>query len=163
MRENRTSGSVRGAPGNRRPYRSNGRKPAFRTMYESLILVDPDTDISTEQVASELRDFYKGDASAPHEIKVHGQTISLCWPDYSIEICREAQPHVLDESAELAEQYAAQHPDRERISRCTCRFSTHAEDDEDLAHFNDYLFVGEAIARLGKVYRFDQSSAEFWE
>ena len=132
-------------------------------MYESLILVDPDTSISAEQVAAELRRFYAEDSDAPSEITMHGQTISLRWADYVLQVNRESLPHVLEESAEIAERYAVARSDRERIAQCTCRFSTHGEDDRDMVYFNDYLFVGEAIARLGRVYRFDPSSCEFLE
>jgi len=132
-------------------------------MYESLILVDPDTRISAEQLAAELQRFYEGDSDAPPEIALHDGTIVLRWPGYELTIDRESMPHVLEESAELARRYAVDHPERQRIARCSCRFSTHGEDDADMAHFNDYLFVGEAVARLGRVYHFDQSSSQFWE
>jgi hypothetical protein len=35
--------------------------------------------------------------------------------------------------------------------------------DPEMDHFNDSLFVGEALERLGRVYRFDQGSGEFME
>jgi len=130
-------------------------------VYESLILLDPDVDITPEQLATELRRFYGGKDWAPEELTVRGQSLLLRWPGYLFEVARESVPHVLDESAEIAAKYGAAHPDRARIARCTKRFCTQADDDPDMEHFNDYLFVGEALARLGKVYRFDQSSCEF--
>ncbi len=130
-------------------------------MCESLILVDTDANISAEALHSELLRFYADDTQAPSEINLSSQTISLRWPDYQLQVAREQLPHVLEESAEIAERFAGDHPDRERIGSCRCRFATAGDDDPDMLHFNDYLFVGEAAERLDKVYRFDQSSCEF--
>jgi hypothetical protein len=47
------------------------------------------------------------------------------------------------------------------------RASRHAlrsgERDPEMAWFNDYLFAGEALARLGIVYRFEPDTAQFLE
>jgi hypothetical protein len=131
-------------------------------MYESLVLVDPEAAVTAGQLASELRRFYAGAQDAP-EIVQSGETVSLQWSDYMLEVGESHAPHVLEESAEIAAERAAAHPDKERIARCACRFEISGPEDPDMDHFNDYLFVGEALARLGRVYRFEQASGEFLE
>ncbi len=132
-------------------------------MYECLILVDPVLSITAEQLAAELNRFYVGKAGGPSEIRHSGADVTLRWPDYELTIGRSCVPHVLKESQELAESCGAQHPDRERIALCECRFEVSGADDPDMEHFNDYLFVGEALERLGRVYRLEQASGEFVE
>ena len=130
-------------------------------MYESMILVDPDVIITTEQLADELRRFYSGKQGAPTDILHSGQDIRLRWPNYVLEIARSTLPLVVEESAEVAERFAARHPAHDRIASCACRFEMSGDDDPDMEHFNDYLYVGEALARLGRVYCFDQGSCGF--
>jgi hypothetical protein len=132
-------------------------------MYEGLVLIDPDSAISPEDLARELRRFYAGDAEAPFDIAVFGGEVTLRWPDFVFVAGFSAEPHVREESAELAEQFAARHPDRERIARCAERFELSGDSDPELLHFNDSLFVGEALRRLGRVYRFDPLTEAFLE
>ena len=130
-------------------------------MYESLILVDNDSTITTDDLLAELQRFYADDKHAPLEISAASQTITLRWDGYVLQVAREELPHVVEESTEIAEQFAGAHPANDRIAQCKCRFATSGDDDLDMMRFNDYLFVGEALERLGTVYRFDQSTCEF--
>jgi hypothetical protein len=130
-------------------------------MYESLILVDNASQITTRQLLDELRSFYANDPHAPADLFASSATITLRWPDYVLQVAREELPHVIEESAEIASRFGNAHPNQQRIAACRCRFSTSGDNDPDMMHFNDYLFVGEALERLGVVYRFDQSTAEF--
>ena len=70
-------------------------------MYECLILRDPETDVTTEQLAAELRRFYKGEAGSPDEVAVSGHDLSVRWAGYTLQVGRSSLPHVLEESAEL--------------------------------------------------------------
>ena len=132
-------------------------------VYESLILLDPETQITTDQLAAELQRFYKDKPGSPAELAVAGEGLSLKWPGYTLEIGRSALPHVLEESVELAAEFGEERPDQARIAQCHTRFEVSGDDDPDMEHFNDYLFVGEAVLRLGRAYRFDQAAGEFLE
>lgn len=130
-------------------------------MYESLNLVDPDSNITIDALLEELQRFYAADKHAPKSITGASSTITLRWPDYEMVVTRERLPNVLEESQEIAGRFGTAHEKRERIALCDCRFVTRGDDDPDMLHFNDYLFIGEALERLGTVYRFDQSACEF--
>ena len=130
-------------------------------MYESLILVDNESNITADALLAELQCFYASDKHAPLEISKASQTITLRWSDYELQVAREQLPHVVEESAEIAAQFGVDHPAKDRIAQCECRFCTSGDDDPEMIHFNDYLFVGDALERLGIVYRFDQSTCEF--
>jgi hypothetical protein len=130
-------------------------------MYRSLVLVDPASHISTEQPCDELRRFYAGDDRAPGRIDLSDQTVTLHWAGYTLMAARQAAPHVLMESQEIADKFAQNHVARDRIARCAARFELSGGRDPEMAWFNDYLFVGEALARLGIVYRFEPDTAQF--
>ncbi len=132
-------------------------------MYEGLVLIDADSRITPEALVIELRRFYAGNPEAPTDIVVLDSVVTLSWPDYWLKAGWSSAPHVLEESAGLAERAGAHHPDRQRIARCASRVELSGDADPDMLRFNDYLFVGEALARLGNVYRFDQASDEFLE
>jgi hypothetical protein len=132
-------------------------------MYRSLVLVDPASDIASAQLGDELRRFHAGRDRAPRHVDVSDQTVTLRWAGYALTAVRESAPHVLIESQEIAGSFAGHHPARDRIARCAVRFALSGGPDPDMAWFNDFLFVGEALARLGTVYRFDPDAAEFLE
>jgi hypothetical protein len=133
---------------------------AVPRMYEALVLVDPQTDISVEQLVSELENFYSSSAKRP-SISRSGDLITLAWPGYALEVGRSSLPDVLEESAELARSFAASHPEKSRISCAKTRFELSGDEDPDMDYFNDFLFVIEALQRLGNVYHFDPGAGEF--
>jgi hypothetical protein len=132
-------------------------------MYESLILVDSRNDISIESLSQELIRFYGATKSPAPIVTVKGSSILLTWPNYKFQIYRSSLPHVVLESEEIANRFGKGRPDSRQIANCAVRFEVMGEDDPDMVHFNDYLYIGEAAERLGKVYRFDQSSTEFFD
>lgn len=71
------------------------------------------------------------------------------------------QPHVLEESIEIASEFAADRPDRAAIAKTSCRFELSSDDDPDMDHFNDMLFLCHAMESLGPMYIFDPQEGEF--
>jgi len=130
-------------------------------MYQSLVLIDPESSISAEQLYDELCRFYDGKHGAPDHIDLSDQTVILRCPGYALEAVGETAPHVLVESQEIANRYAQHHPARERIAGCAARFLLSGGFDPGMLRFNDYLFVGEALARLGTVYRLEPGTGQF--
>lgn len=131
------------------------------SVYEGLVLIDPDSSITARQLADELRRFYAGTSDAPVAIDEEDDVVTLRWAGYVLEVGRSCAPHVREESQELADEFASGHPDHARIAQCACRFEMSGDDDPDMDRFDDSLFVGEALERLGRVYRFDPATSEF--
>jgi hypothetical protein len=71
------------------------------------------------------------------------------------------QPHVLEESKEIAEQFAAAHPSRVAIGKAACRFELTSDDDPEMDHLNDMIFICQAAEAIGHVYIFDPQAGEF--
>lgn len=130
-------------------------------MYEGLIMLDRDSEFSVEAFQAELERTFLGKPGAPSEIAVQGSQITLQWGAYALRLHRSAGPNVLEESAEIAESCGEGHPERERIAECRVRFELVGDEDPELNHLPDALLAGEAAARCGRVYRFDEESQEF--
>lgn len=71
-------------------------------MYEALILVDPSSVVSAQQLAHGLEQFHKDKEGAPSSIEIDGDVVSLRWPAYEMRVALCALPHVLEESEEMA-------------------------------------------------------------
>ena len=132
-------------------------------MYRALLLVDPENDISLEQARAAIEAFYEGKAGAPIEIVREPSQIVLRWDRFSLWLGKSQQAHVIEESEELATSAGREHPARERIARCRARFEIETDDNPHMDHLNDFLFAGEVVARLGKVYRFHPGRGGFVE
>lgn len=57
-------------------------------------------------------------------------------------------PHVLLESAELAERHGANRPNRQELAHCARRFEIAYELREDMDNFNTVCFIEHALQRL---------------
>jgi len=130
-------------------------------MYESLLLIDEDSDLPLAAFADAIRTSLSGSTDGLPRINTSEHEILVNWPSFALTLCKEDEPHVAEESAELAGRYARNHPDRERIARCQRRYSVSADPDPDMDHFNDYVFVCNAAEKLARVYVFDSQSGEF--
>jgi hypothetical protein len=130
-------------------------------MYEALLLIEPSTALTIENLRAELAKFYKAVPEKPGSIQLSGSEIQLVWPDFTLIVSYSDSPHVIEESRAIAKQFAQAHEARERIQQCWARFEVAGNDDPAMEHFNDYLFIVEAAQRLGTVYAFDPISGEF--
>jgi hypothetical protein len=50
---------------------------------------------------------------------------------------------------------------RAAIARARCRFELTSDDDPDMDHLNDMIFICQAAAAIGQVFIFDPQSGEF--
>ena len=129
-------------------------------MYETLILVDDTAEVSADALSHALAEFA---SRSPIELQVHrsGGNFRVLVSGFSLRIHRNSLPEVLEESAEIAANFASGKPEQAAIARCGVRFEIDADDDPSMDFFNDYCLIVEAIEGLGRVYTFDQASAEF--
>jgi hypothetical protein len=127
--------------------------PSMDFVYKALLLVPADISCGLDGIARELRNFYgKGASENAPRFEEAGSTLKLVFPKLQFVIHYSALPHVLVESGEIAELFAAAHRDRAKIAGCASRFEVHSEgQDESMEFFNDFLFVVEAGQRLGRL------------
>jgi len=130
-------------------------------MYRALLLIDQRNPVTIENLKAELDKFYESDPGQPESIKLIGSEVQLVWPGFALTVNYSDKPHVIEESREIAEQFAQAHEARERIQLCRTRFEVAGDNDLAMDHFNDYLFIIEAAQRLGAIYAFDPTTCEF--
>ncbi len=130
-------------------------------MYQTLILIDPDATITSDAIEAALEKIYPRTSDASPVVTRSGSTFKVTWPGFFLELHRSELPHVLEESEEIAQQFASGRPEQDRISRCDSRVEIAGGDDPGMDYFNDYCVVVGEIEGLGTVYTFDQGSAEF--
>ncbi len=130
-------------------------------MYESLVLIHPDTPITSAAFASELRRYYERSEQPPTIVECSESRLEIRFTDCIFYVDHDRSAHVVEESAELAEEFGEDTGKQDRIAACTSRFDIRADDDPDMNYFNDYLYIVESCQRLGEVYPFDTSSATF--
>lgn len=85
-----------------------------------------------------------------------GSSLALTFGDWKMRVHFSNAEHIRKEAAEIAERYA-----KPEIASCDARFEIYADDDPDDAHYNDHLYVLEALATLPGAHVFDMALGEF--
>ena len=87
--------------------------------------------------------------------------MKITWPGFSLDLYHAKEGHVVEESAEIAANYAKGKAKAEAIAACKERIEIAGDEDPAMDHFNDYCYIVGAIEKLGVVYTFDSGSASF--
>jgi len=130
-------------------------------LYETLILVAPSSSIHDDHVASALAQLYPESNSPSPTITNKGSYYCISWPQFTFELGLSKLPHVIEESKEIADQFAKGLPQQDLIAQCFSRVELVGDDDPEMQYFNDYCYIVEAIEKLGTVFTFDQGSCKF--
>lgn len=127
-------------------------------MYDALVLVDPSSPITFQDVEKVLR---ARSFSVPPAIQATADHLIVTLNGYHLKLWWAAGPHVRQESAELANEHAKGHPARDRIALCSTRIEVSGDEDMDMDYFNDYVFILEELEKIGTVYIFDVADESF--
>ncbi|MBP7867026.1 MAG: hypothetical protein KA419_13875 [Acidobacteria bacterium] len=130
-------------------------------MYDTLVLIDPETTITADDIERQLKDFCRDPGSRNAQMIRKGEGFILKWPGYALEVTLNTGRSVLVESDDIANRFAVAHPHRQRISQCSVRVEISGDDDPEMSFFNDFCIVLDSIERLGTVYTFDPGNAQF--
>jgi len=132
-------------------------------MYDTMLMIHPSTPIGIRELRSALEDAYakrRGKGPVP-TLTVHGPVLRLAFPGLTFGIGYEDPPHVVEESAEIAERYGAGRADQAAIAQCAARFVVGADgSDDDMEYFNDFVTIVECAERAGRVFQFDPVSGQ---
>lgn len=130
--------------------------------YRLMVLLSDETTLTVESLADRLKKRFAYDLNVT--VVVEGEKADLLlvqWGDWSFHLGYESEPHVVIESEEIADHYAASHPEQKKIAACKRRLSMSGDDDPNMDHFNDYLFVMEILESFPGVYLFDPQDGAF--
>lgn len=85
----------------------------------------------------------------------------LTFGNWSLYMYLQSEPHVLEESQEIANIFGRNHPDRAVIATCDSRFEISCDLDKRMDHFNDYILTLEQLSSISGVFVFEDASQEF--
>lgn len=127
--------------------------------YKALILLPPTSSASIAEAEDKLRTFYRNDG-CDAIIQRHETVIEVIIGEWNCCVYLSSEPHVLVESQEMAELFAAARPDREEIATCNRRFEVIGT-DPNMDYFNDYLFVLQVLESFPSVKVWEGAAQEF--
>jgi hypothetical protein len=94
--------------------------------------------------------------SAPNiRIEATDQVTIMTIDSWSFRIYYNQDPSVVEESAEIAQEYAVDHVDQERITACSRRLETSGDADPDMDYFNDVMIFLEWVEKEYQAAVFD--------
>lgn len=136
-------------------------------VYQLFALITGETDLPLGRVADLMRQEF---ASVPGAIVALAETppgehprLEIRWTDWAFRLAYSDMPHVLEESREIDDACADGRPDRDRIAGCRRRLELASDEDPEMDHFNDYLFIQERLGQQDGVVLFDLQAGEFIE
>lgn len=131
-------------------------------MYELLILSSAESTPSLDKLEAAVRAEFESQ-TPPHPVttSIDADQLTVVVGGFHFYIGFADEPHVLAESREIAEEFAADRADSAVIARASSRFELSSDDDPDMDHFNDMLFICHAAESLGPVFIFDPQEGEF--
>ncbi len=130
------------------------------TYYRLMTMIPPDATITLGNVTDALEQRFSLIQSPP-AINVQEKMCTLDWSNWQFRMYWEDEPHVEEESREIAKRFASGRADTERIASCNRRITTAADDDPNMDHFNHYVFVMEVLEAFEGIYVFDPNGGKF--
>lgn len=115
--------------------------------YNYEVYLESDTAYTPEKIAETLSAF---------NTEISGSRLTLSFDDWKLWIVFSHEAHVAEEAAEIGEIY--KYP---KLAACNARLEISAEDDPDEDHYNDHLYVLEALSDLPGVHIFDPQEGAF--
>lgn len=133
--------------------------------YDLMALLTDDSEVTFKGLVDLVRRRFAHDLDAAVRIESFplikdSNHIAVRWGEWALRVFYEDEPHVLEESQELAEIYPDR-PDRESIAGCRRRITAAGDDDPDMDYFHGYLALVELLEELPGAILFDPLSGEF--
>jgi hypothetical protein len=112
----------------------------------------------SETIKPSIKRFVSGTEDAPTFINIY----TLTWSDgWNMHFYLTSEPHVLVESTKLAEDFAKEHSDQAIIAACAQRIEISSNTDDDMLHFNDFVYIQEAFCKVPHAYVWEAATEAF--
>jgi hypothetical protein len=128
--------------------------------YELTALLSDAATVTLPQLGDVLRKKLSSDPNAEVLLQGEGDLV-LRWKGWAFRLAYEADPHVAEESKEIAEHCAASDLNESLVAGCRRRITVTGDADPTMDHFNDYLVIEEALMNLPGVILFDPQEKTF--
>lgn len=138
------------------------RRVGSLDMYELLLMLsNPDTASLIRLQVAIVETYASHSTGESPTLQIVGDRLTVRFGTFHFHIDVGCQPHVLEESREIAAEFAIGMPQQAAIAACACRFELTSDDDPDMDYFNDMAYLTEAAESLGGVYTFDSRAGAF--
>jgi hypothetical protein len=132
------------------------------THYHTIVLIPSDVNVTFENIIDKFQYDYLWMSRSAH-LEVNENEIHMQYDGWQMSISWESDYYVLDQSVQLAEQYAPYRDDAERIAQCDRRLSISSDPDPDHVFYNDYASALNVLGSSGGCFVFDLNAGEFIE
>lgn len=134
--------------------------------YHAMILVPPHNTVSLQNIEEKLRTFYTNDQrriqfSYDRDYAEGALFLKLSVNDWICKIYFLTDDDIIEEAREMAEESAANHPEKNLIASCASRFEIACAPDANMDYFNDYVWVLNVIETFPPVYIWDEAAQNF--
>lgn len=130
------------------------------SMYEYLILVSDNSDITLKDVYDKLEAFYEKDERQV-KISFTSNNIHIKVENFAFYVSWNEEEYVLEESQEM-EEFAIKN--KEMIKACKRRIEmSDTGNDPDTNYFNDSLYIMEILESFKDVYVFNPHEGTFMD
>lgn len=115
--------------------------------YEALILLPSDSDVSIEQIHQIFETYY---SSKPNDVtfNVKESRLIITIDNWDFRIDLNSEPHVIEESKDLANLFAEGRADKDKIALSGIRLEISTDDDDEMDFFNYYVESLEQLEKL---------------
>lgn len=129
------------------------------THYKGLVLIPDQHPLTFEELASKIQAKFSRHSNTT--IEIVKSRILIHVGEWTLRLTWEDQPHVAEESAEIAS--FIKHPDQDIVAQCSRRITTGGDDDPNMDHINDHIFVLEVFDSIPGLYYYDPTSGDFFK
>jgi hypothetical protein len=128
--------------------------------YKALILLPNDYNNSLSETVSLLKSGFKDD-TRKIVIKGSSDKIEITIENWNSVVYFNSDATVLEESKELAENFATNTVEKSEIEKCSKRFEIVCDEDTEMSFFNDYITIIQELKSLPGAKAWEQAQQEF--
>ena len=127
--------------------------------YEILALTGDSQVTNLVILQAKLRSRYQQHKSAPDLIEfISEKQLIIKWTNFQFTIYKNTESYVLEESQDIARNF----PQYPKIAKCDRRLEVSSDEDRQMEHFNDYIFIQETIEHLGRVFLYEPQTGQLY-
>lgn len=128
--------------------------------YKALILLSPTSDASIEEAETRLENLFADD-ERDVSVTSDKDEIQVSIEGWNARIHLNADDYVIEESEEMANNFASHLPEKEEIATSQRRFEVACDEDAEMSFFNDYLAIIQELGGFEGAKIWEQAQQEF--
>jgi hypothetical protein len=128
--------------------------------YKALILLSQTSDASIEEAEKRLENLFADDERGV-SVTSDKNEVQVSIEGWSARIHLNSDDYVIEESEEMANNFAAHLPEKEEIAASPRRFEVSCDEDSEMSFFNDYLGIIQELGGFQGAKIWEQAQQEF--